>query len=162
MYDFWPTVCKTVRPILSHRCLSVCPVLSMSVCLWRWCIVAKTVGWIKMKLGIQVGLGTGHILLDGDTALPTERGTAAPHLRNLRTQTRPYKPRPMSMPNRWMDQDATWYGGRLGPGHIVRWGPSSPFPKVHSPNFRPISTVAKRSPISATAEHLSMFIYKRT
>jgi len=26
-------------------------------------------------------------------------------------------------PNGWMDQDATWYGGRQ---HCVRWGPSSP------------------------------------
>ena len=26
--NFWATVCKTVRPMLSDRCLSVCPVLS--------------------------------------------------------------------------------------------------------------------------------------
>jgi len=26
---FWATVCKTVRPMLSDRCLSVCPVLSV-------------------------------------------------------------------------------------------------------------------------------------
>jgi len=31
----------------------------------------------------------------------------------------------------------------LGPGHIVRWRPSSP-KKGHSPNFRPMSVVAKR------------------
>jgi len=30
-------------------------------------------------------------------------------------------------PNGWMDQDATWYGGRLRPRqHCVRWEPSSP------------------------------------
>jgi len=29
-------------------------------------------------------------------------------------------------PNSWMDQDATWYGGRpRPPPHCVRWGPSS-------------------------------------
>jgi len=28
----------------------------------------QTVGCIKMKLGMQVGLGPGHIVLDGDTA----------------------------------------------------------------------------------------------
>jgi len=29
--------------------------------------------------------------------------------------------------NGWMDQDATWYGGRPRPRrHCVRWGPSSP------------------------------------
>ena len=30
-------------------------------------------------------------------------------------------------PNGWMDQDATWYGGRPRPRpHCIRWGPSSP------------------------------------
>jgi len=38
--------------------LSVCPV--PSVCVWRWCIV---VGQIKIKLGTQVGLSTGHTVL---------------------------------------------------------------------------------------------------
>jgi len=28
--------------------------------------------------------------------------------------------------NSWMDQDATWYGGRLGPGHIVLDGDPAP------------------------------------
>jgi len=26
----------------------------------------QTVGWIKMPLGMEVGLGPGHIVLDGD------------------------------------------------------------------------------------------------
>ena len=42
-------------------------------------------------------------------------------------------------PNGWMDQDATWYGGRPRPRpHCVRWGvgPSSPSPKMgHNPQF---------------------------
>jgi len=28
----------------------------------------QTVAWIKMKLGMQVGLGPGHIVLDGDSS----------------------------------------------------------------------------------------------
>jgi len=32
-----------------------------------------------MPLGTRVGLGQGHIVLNGDPALPTERGTAAAH-----------------------------------------------------------------------------------
>jgi len=32
LHSFWATVCKTVRPMLSDRCLS-CPVCP--VCLWR-------------------------------------------------------------------------------------------------------------------------------
>ena len=30
-----------------------------------------------MKLGVQVGLGPGHIVLDGDPAALPQRGTAA-------------------------------------------------------------------------------------
>ena len=44
----------------------------------------------------------------------------------------------------------------LGPGHIMLDGDSAPPGKGHSspPPLRPMSIVAKRSPISATAEHL--------
>jgi len=43
----------------------------------------------------------------------------------------------------------------LGSGDIVLDGvPAPPLPKGHSPNFWPMSIVVKRSPISATAEHL--------
>jgi len=44
----------------------------------------------------------------------------------------------------------------LGPGHIVIDGdPAPPERGMAAPSFRPMSIVAKRSPISATAEHLS-------
>jgi len=57
-------------------CLSVCPVLSVSVTL-VYC--GQTVGWIRMPLGMGVG-SPGHIVLHGDTGLLTETGTAtAPH-----------------------------------------------------------------------------------
>jgi len=35
-----------------------------------------------MKLGTQVGLGPGHIVLDGDPALLPQRGTA-PNFRSI-------------------------------------------------------------------------------
>jgi len=41
----------------------------------------------------------------------------------------------------------------LGPGHTVLDGDPAP-PRGTAPNFRPMSIMAKRSPISATAEHL--------
>ena len=41
----------------------VCPVLSVTL---LYC--GQTVGRIKMKLGMQVGLVPGHIVLDGDPA----------------------------------------------------------------------------------------------
>ena len=44
-------------------CLSVCPVLFVT-----FVHCGQTVGRIKMKLGIPVGLGPGHIVLGGDPA----------------------------------------------------------------------------------------------
>jgi len=87
---FWATVCKTVRPVLSDRCLSCLSVCDVGV-LW---------------------------------------------------------------PNGWMHQDKTWHGGRPRPTpHCVTWGPSSP-KRGTAPNFRPMSIVAKRSPIWDTTEYL--------
>ena len=61
-------------------------------------------------------------------------------------------------PNSWMDQNATWYRGRGGRPrprrHCVRWGPSSPTERGTATPLIGLSIVAKRSPISATAELL--------
>jgi len=39
-------------------------------------------------------------------------------------------------PNGWMDQNETWHGGRPRTRpHCVRWVPSSPPQKGHSPKF---------------------------
>ena len=59
------------RPLSCLSCLSVCPVLSVTLV-----HCGQTVGRIKMivKLGMQVDLGPGHIVLDGDPApLPPKR-----------------------------------------------------------------------------------------
>ena len=68
--DFWATVCKTDRPMLSVRCLSVLSVTFVHC--------GQTVRWIKMKLGTQVGFGPGHIVLDGDPAPPLQKGHSPP------------------------------------------------------------------------------------
>jgi len=34
----------------------------------------QTVGWIKTKLGKEVGLGPGHIVLDAGPVLPPQKG----------------------------------------------------------------------------------------
>ena len=52
--------------MLSHRCLSVVTLVYCN----------QMVGWIKMKLGAQVGLRPGHIVLDGDPAPPPQRDRA--------------------------------------------------------------------------------------
>jgi len=36
-------------------------------------------GWIKTPLGTEIGLGPGHIVLDGDPLTRSERGTTVPH-----------------------------------------------------------------------------------
>ena len=66
--NFSATVCKTVRPMLSVRC-PVCLSVTFVHC-------GQTIGRIKMKLGMLVGLGPGHIVLDGDPAPPPQRDTA--------------------------------------------------------------------------------------
>jgi len=70
----WATVSKTVRRMLSVRCLSVC-LSCLSVTFAR---CGQTVGWIKTKLGVQVGLGPGHIVLDGDPPPLHQRGAQHP------------------------------------------------------------------------------------
>jgi len=100
------------------------------------------------EFDVEVNLGPGHIVLDGDPA-PPQRGRAPQFSARLLWQ------------NGWMNQDATWYRGRPGPRtHCIRWGPSSP-PETSTvalppftPSFWPMSIVGKRSPISGTAEQL--------
>jgi len=52
--------------------------LSVSQSVWSVCLsvtlvyCGQTVGWIKVKLGTEVGLGPGNIVLDGDPAQPKE------------------------------------------------------------------------------------------
>jgi len=75
------------------RCLS-CPVC-LSVTL-VYC--GQTVGWIKMKRGMRVGLGPGHIVLDGPSCPSHKEAQPSPH------NFGPY----LLWPNGCMDQDATW------------------------------------------------------
>ena len=57
-----------------------------------------------MPLGMEVGLGPGDFVSDGDPALPPKRG-GAPQI---------FGPC-LLWPNGWMDQDGTWHGGRPQP-----------------------------------------------
>jgi len=114
---------KTVRPMLSNRCLAC-----LSVTLVYY---GQTVGWIKMPLGTEVGLGPGHIVLDGHPALLMERGIAAPtFVVYRRRQTCVHKSRGPCLlwPNSWMNQDTFGTDIGIGPGDVycTRWGLSSP------------------------------------
>ena len=79
----------------------------------------QTVGRIKMNLGMQVGLGPGHIVLGGDPAPPPLKGHS-PSIFG------PY----LLRPNGCMDQHVTSYGGRPRPRRLcVRLERRSPSPK---------------------------------
>ena len=98
LYNFWATVCQTVRPILSDRCLSVCLSVMLVYC-------GQTVWWIKMKLGTQVGLGPGHFLLDGNSDPPRKGAQQPPtfEIYGRRLCLHPYNPRPMSIVAKRLD-----------------------------------------------------------
>jgi len=84
-------------------CLSV---PSHPVCDVTLVYCGQTVGWIKVPFGMEVGLGPCHIVLDGNP-----KGAQPPPI---------FGPC-LLWPNSWMDQDATWYGGRPRPRrHCVR------------------------------------------
>jgi len=53
--------------------MGVCPVLSVTLV---YC--GQTVGRIKMKLRVQVGLSPGHIVLDGEPGAPPLKGYSPP------------------------------------------------------------------------------------
>jgi len=57
----------------------------------------QTAGRIKVKVGVQVGLGPGHIVLDGDPATSPPKGHSPQFSAHIC----------MSRPNGCMDQDAT-------------------------------------------------------
>ena len=71
---------------------------------------------IKMLLGMEIGIGPCHFVLDGDPAPPPQKGTE--HAPNFRPM--------FIVANGWMDQHGTWHGG--GPWsrlHCARWGRNS-------------------------------------
>jgi len=118
----------------------------------------QTTGWIKMPLGMEAGLGPGYIVLDGDLALPPKKK------KRKEAQPPSFGSCVLLRPNGWMDQDVSWYEGRpRSRPRCATWGPSSPlYQRGTAPsNFWPMSIVAKRSPISATAEHLFVALSQR-
>ena len=122
--------------MLSDRCLSLCPVLSvLSVC--------------------DVRALWANDWTDQDKTWHAGRPRPWPHCVRWRPSSRSRSPkghsppnfRPISVaPNGCMDQDVTWYGVRPRPRRLcVISGPRSPPQKgAEPPNFRPIFIVAKR------------------
>jgi len=101
--------------MLSDHCLS-CLSVTLVYC-------GQTVGWIRMPLGVEVGLSTGDIVLDGSPASP-ERGSATS---------------PRFSANVYCNQTARWIkmplGAEvgLGPGLIVLDGDRAPPKEAQQP-----------------------------
>jgi len=76
-----------------------------------------------MALGMEVGLGPGHIALDGEPAPLPLKGAEPPIFGPF-----------LLSPNSWVNQNGTWHGAApWSKPHCARWGPSSPPPKKADP-----------------------------
>jgi len=75
---FWATLTNNGSPYATGplSCLSVCQSVCLSVTL-VYC--GQTVGWVKMPLGTETGLGPGDIVLDGDCSYTHGKGYSSPH-----------------------------------------------------------------------------------
>jgi len=114
---FWATVCNTLRPMPWDCCLS--PVwLSVTLV---YC--GQTVGWIKMKLSMEVGFGPGPSARWGTQLTLPKKGQSTPPL----------------FGHVYCGQTAGWIKMSLGtevglgPGHIMLDGDPAPPKRGHSP-----------------------------
>jgi len=127
---FWANVVKQFA--LCYQtvvCLSVLSVLSVTL---MYC--GQTVEWIKMKLGMQVGLGPGHIVLDGDPALAPPKGHSSQFSAHICC----------GQMAGWIKMSLVMEVG-LGQGDFVLDGDPALLPKKGrraGSNFRPMSIVA--------------------
>jgi len=88
-----------------------------------------------MALGVEVGLGPGHIVVDGDRVTLSKKGRAPPQFSAhvYRSQTAGCIKMPLGMEV------------GISPGDFVLDGDPQPLPKKgRAPNFPPMSIVAKR------------------
>ena len=121
--------------MLSDRCLSV----FLSVCLSCLSVMlvycGQMAGWIKMKLGMQVGLGPSHIVFYRDPTPPPTKGANPPQF----------------SAHVYCGQVAGWIKMQLGrevgvsPSDIVLDGDTAPLPKRGRslPIFGPYLLVAR-------------------
>ena len=101
---------RSVGPLyILSLCLFVLSVYDVGVC-------SQTVGRIKMKLGMQVGLGPGHIVRWGPSC-PSTKGAQSPqfsdHFRNIRCGHRGIRLR-----SSFHYVYVTWYGARPRPKQL--------------------------------------------
>ena len=138
---FLGTVCKTVRPMLSDRCLSVCleahPIFGPRL-LWLNGCMDQDATWY------------------GGRPRPTRMWIQLPPEKRAHPTPHPIFGPCLLWPNGWMDEDAAWYGSirYLSPGHIVPDGVPAPTKGAQQPRLFGPCLLWPLSPISATAELL--------
>jgi len=118
-YFYWSCgeLCTFGRPFVKR--FALCYIGPLSVLSVTLVYCGQMVGRIKMKLGVQVGLGPGHVVLDGDPAPLPPKGHSPPNFGSY-----------LLRPNGCMDQDVTWYETRPRPRRLcVRWRSRFPSPK---------------------------------
>jgi len=112
LYIFVVSLCHPLTPLLKLCCQTVVCLSCLSVTFMH---CGQTVGRIKMKLGLPIGLGPGHIVLDGDPPPPPQRGTAHQFSAHICC----------GQMAAWIKMSLGMELG-LGPGDCVTWGPRSP------------------------------------
>jgi len=119
------------QTVVCLSCLSALSALSATVVYY-----GQTVGWIKMKPGLKVCLGPGHLLLHGDPAAPLP----PPKKRGEGHNT------PNFSTHVCCGQTTVWTKMPLGTEvnlisrpHCVRWGSTPPERGTTTPSFRPMS-----------------------
>jgi len=95
----------------------------------------QTVGWIKMKLRVQAGVGSGHIVLDRDPASPPLKGHSPQFSAHIC----------LGQMAEWITMPLGMEVG-LGPGDFVLdWDQAPPSQKGGTaPNLWPMCIPAKR------------------
>ena len=172
-FSFWATVCKTVHPVLSDYCLSVCPVCDVGV-MWPNSWIDKDETW-------RQALAAATLCQMG-TELPLPKRGTAPSFRRMsvvakwldvlrcylmwrqasalatlcQMGTHPSKGTTHAAPvfgpclwwqDSWMDQDPTWQGGRhCSSRHYVRWGAAPPPPSGKGPSINCHHLVDEETP----------------
>ena len=136
-FHFYPVLSFFGRPFVKRFALC-CQTLACPVCLSVLSVTlvycGQTVGFIEMKIGKQIGLGPGHIVLDEDPAPLPQKGAAPP---------------PQFSVTICCGQMAGWIKMKLvmqvglGPDHNVLDGDPAPPPRKGggAPNLWPISVV---------------------
>ena len=136
----WPNGSYGGRPWPNRLCVTGHPAPPKSPQFSADVYCGQTARWIKIPLRTEVGLGPSDIVLDGAPA--PLKGHSTPHFSAhvYSGQTAGWIKMPHSME-----------------ADLAQMGTQLPIRKQHgSPLFRPMSMVAKRSPISVSAHHLSV------